>query len=158
MTASTAVHLELYSRTHCPKPIAARLDDRRSALERLADQRSWTVGVTRWPTKIELTDDGQTSSVAEHVHEVFDRWATETGVSLDPAFERRDCYSWTSGDPCEALVLPVACLAIRRNGDLEGVYPHRDDEEVRTITDGIDALRAGEVLTDDHERSPELVP
>jgi len=158
MTPSTAVHLELYVRTHCPNPIAARLDALRSELEDLADERGWTVGVTHWPTKIELTADGSTSSVAEHVHDALDTWAAGADVSLDPAFERRDCYSWTTGDPCEALVFPVACLAIRHDGDLEGVYPHRDDEGVKTIPDGIAALRAGEVLTDDRERSPELAP
>lgn len=142
MTPDTDIHLELYVRTQPPAPIAARLDSLRSTLQTLADARGWTVGVTEWPTKIELTGDAPAASVVEHVHAAFDDWATQAGVSLDPAFQTRDCYSWRSGEPCEALVLPVACLAVSRDDDLESVYPHRDEEGMHTIPDAIERLES----------------
>ena len=159
MTSPTDIHLELHVRTHPPEPIAARLDALRSELECLADARDWTLGVTHWPSKIELNGGASTDSAATFVHAAFDAWATEAGVSLAPAFERRNCYSWTNGDPCEALIFPVACLAVARDGDLEAVYPHRDGDEVYTIPDAVERLRADGIVTVDHEHSrPELAP
>ena len=159
MTPSTDVHLELYVRTHLPDPTRARLDALQSELEALVDARGWTVGVTRWPAKVELTDDEATDSVVEHVYSAFSAWERQVDVSLDPCFETRRCYSWTSGDPCDALVLPVACLAITRDDDLEVVYPHRDDDGVRTIADAIDRIRADETAMTGRERTrSELTP
>lgn len=148
MTPDTDIHLELYVRRRPPAPTAARLDGLRSALQTLAEARDWTVGVTEWPAKVELTGASTTESVAEPVHGAFERWATQSGVSLDPAFEIRDCYSWETGAPCQALVLPVACLAVRRDGDLESVYPHRHETSIYTIPDAIEQLEGEPVPTD----------
>lgn len=159
MTPSTDVHLELYVRTRLPDPTSARLDAIRSELECLAETRDWTLGVTHWPTKVEHTADAATESVVEHVYSAASAWARQAGVSLDPCFETRRCYSWTSGDPCEMLVLPVACLTITRDGDLQAVYPHRDEDGVQTIPDAIDTLRADEGVATDPERPrTELTP
>lgn len=153
MTTHTDIHLELYVRDQPPTPTAARLASLRTEVATLADAREWSVSVTQWPTKVELSGASETASVVEHVHAAFDAWARQSGASLDPAFEIRNCYSWTSGDPCEALVLPVACLAVVRDGDLESVYPHRDEAGVHTIPDAIDRLDADPVGADpDPER------
>lgn len=160
MTPRTDTHLELYCRTETPEPIDSRLATLRADLASLAGDRGWSFGVTRWPTKVELTDDRPTESVVEHVYDRFTTWAEDRDVSLDPAFDVRDCYSWTTGDPCQALVMPVACLAVSRGDDLVSIYPHESDGTTYTIEDAIDALERGEDLpvAEREPRRVELTP
>ncbi|MFB6189291.1 MAG: HTH domain-containing protein [Halapricum sp.] len=144
MTPRTDTHLELYLRTQTPAPISRRLAALRSELAALALDHGWSFGVTFWPTKIEFAPRGSRDSIAHHVYDLVTEWAARNGASLDPAFETRRCYSWETGEPYEALVLPVACLVVERDGDLASVYPHCDETGVHTIAEAITALQTTE--------------
>jgi len=81
--------------------------------------------------------------------EAMERWATDNGCSLVPAFDRHDRHSAFTGDDA-VVTLPVACVAYFEDDDLVGVYPHAGPCGHCTVADGLDrieaALLSGEFL------------
>lgn len=99
--------------------------------------------VTTWPSRVELRSSPD--DAAARAYEEFSEWAEDEGVALEPAFNVRDYESEFTGEKGTALITPVACLAVYRDGELATVYPHADDEAVRTVEDGIEELEAAEL-------------
>jgi len=96
------------------------------------------VEVTTWPSRVELRSSPDEAAAA--AYEEFSEWADDEGVALEPAFNVRDYESEFTGENGTALVTPVACLAVYRDGDLAAVYPHVEGGTVLTVEDGIERL------------------
>jgi hypothetical protein len=92
--------------------------------------------VKLWPEKICLTSDTGESSVLDH-YDRFQTWADDSGVSLEPAFIRRERTPLVSDDSDTVLVLPVLCLAIRVDGELVCVAPHSTETTAYTVKDAL---------------------
>lgn len=97
-----------------------------------------------WPDRIALGDTGPHQEAIE-VFEQFDRWATQQGVSIRPPFDVRTTTSLITDETKEVLVMPGMCLAVYRNQQLIGVYPHSTAADTYTVTEALAALRTGEL-------------
>lgn len=80
---------------------------------------------------------GTRETVAE-----FERWATEQGCTLRPAFDWRSADSEADEGRNGLIVTPLITLAVYDGERLRAVYPHMDDDEVHTVHDGIEALES----------------
>lgn len=102
------------------------------------------VRVTYWNRLSTGEDRDETVAI-----EALERWATDNGCSLVPAFERRERHSAFIGDDF-VVTLPVVAVACWEGGRLVGVYPHAGPCGHCTVADGLDrveaALRSGERL------------
>lgn len=99
--------------------------------------------VDAWGASVRATGGNDVAAVQETVDE-FTCWAERNDCSLTPAFEWRATDSFLDEEPESesVVVLPLLCLAVYDDGKLEAVYPHRDDDEVHTIHDGVEALES----------------
>lgn len=70
----------------------------------------------------------------------FRAWAEANGASLLPFFDERTQHSKITGEEHSELVFPMMCMAVYRDDDLVGVYPHADGESVQTIPDFLASL------------------
>lgn len=70
----------------------------------------------------------------------FRTWAEANGVSLLPFFDERTQHSKITGETHSEIVFPMMCMAVYRDDDLVGVYPHADDDSVRTVPDFLASL------------------
>ncbi len=70
----------------------------------------------------------------------FESWAEETGVSLQPFFQTRECFTPSEGEHTDWLVMPAFCVAVYAETDLSAVYPHADGNDTQTVEDGLQAL------------------
>lgn len=95
-----------------------------------------------WPDSVRLPDPASHDRVVD-AYRLFREWAEDQGVDLDPAFIRRECRSQFTGAAWEELITPVICLAVYREGELVGVYPHTDDGEVVTVGDALAGIETG---------------
>jgi hypothetical protein len=89
-----------------------------------------------WPDEIRLTDDTEETAVRAHYRQ-FQAWAESEGVSLEPAFTRRERTTPVSDGSDTVLVLPVLCLAIRIDGELVSVAPHTTGTTPYTVMDAL---------------------
>ncbi len=105
-------------------------------------------------------ETGRGEEVLERVG-TFRRWATRTGVSLEPFFDARATTSRITGEEYTTLRLPVAALAEYENDDPVYVTPHEDHGTVRTVADRLDRFEQGLDSSGDragHERDREEGP
>ncbi len=100
--------------------------------QRLVDE----VVVTYWNRLSTGVDPRETSDI-----EAMEQWATDSGCSLVPAFDRHDRHSAFLGDD-SVVTLPVACVAYWEDNDLVGVYPHAGPCGHCTVADGLDRIEA----------------
>lgn len=71
----------------------------------------------------------------------FESWADRHGVSLAPAFERREIGSLVAEETHEAIVPPLVCLALYdRDDEVRAVYPHADGDRIYTVADGVEGI------------------
>lgn len=89
-----------------------------------------------WPDEVRLTDDTEGTDILTHYRE-FQTWAESEGVSLEPAFTRRERTPLVSDDTETFLRLPVLCLAIYNDGDLVSVAPHTTSRSPYTVRDAL---------------------
>jgi hypothetical protein len=137
--SSTGTRVELFARASLPEVAARRRDEVAGRLERLAGEGHVDdVTIHTWTKKVPLSgeSDGPTR------YDRFSAWAETTGVSLEPFFDTRRCYSAETGERGTWLVRPVLCLAVYRDGDLDAVYPHSTDEGSRSVLDCLNAIGA----------------
>lgn len=83
-----------------------------------------------------LTDTAVVSWRDCDVEDVFEEFRAAAGGSLAPHFESR-----AGGD---AIDVPEICIAIRRDGELTGLYPRRKDRSDQSVEDCIRALCSGD--------------
>lgn len=89
-----------------------------------------------WPEEICFTGNTPVEFVLDH-YEQFRAWADDEGVSLEPAFERRERSTLLSDETNTFLVLPAVCLAIYVDGTLVSVAPHSTETETHTVEDAL---------------------
>jgi hypothetical protein len=139
MTHSTRA--ELFLRESVPDGAAteqARIQGRLRALAAagvIAD-----LSVRRWPHRVTVGDAHARREFA--LYREFEAWAAAHGVRLAPAFERHDCYNGFTDSRYTTVVLPVVCLALYVDDDLDAVYPYSSATGIRTVLDGISMLEA----------------
>jgi DNA-binding Lrp family transcriptional regulator len=90
-----------------------------------------------WNSRVELS--GAETQPDVTVYREFSSWADAAGVDIDPFFTVRERESFVDGTARE-LILPVMCLAVRDDGELRTVAPHRNGSETNTVQDCLDAL------------------
>lgn len=94
-----------------------------------------------WPRSVSLDDyRGQpTDPVLEMITDI-ESWADREGVSVNPPIDVRT-HEWKiTGELDKQLTTPHMGLAIFEDDELRRFYPHRTDEEVRTVADGLEHL------------------
>lgn len=145
------IRVELYARSSLPTAAERRRATVERRLENLADAGHVTQLETEtWETKVPLDE----SSPEWDRYDEFADWADEVGVSLEPFFDTRDCYSMTTGERGERLVLPALCIAIYRDDRLQTVYPHSTPQGSRSVLDCLNAIETVETEPRDFERRP----
>lgn len=82
------------------------------------------------------------------VYETFAAWATDSQVSLRPAFGIRDATSLITGDSTRELVTPVLSVGVYTARDLVAVFPHTTDAGTYTVEDLVSALEEGAAIED----------
>ena len=90
-----------------------------------------------WPRVVSL--DELKSSRRDGVIEAFrdfQEWAEDEGVSICPPFSVRDYL------PRTRIYTPHMAMAIYEAGEIKHVYPHRCEEGLETIADGLKRLEA----------------
>lgn len=149
MTGESVPAVTAYVR---PSLVHSPLDDRLSALERLAEEgRIESLDVVPWPAEIPYREEPATDGFLETYHR-FQAWAADAGVELHPPFEHRHVSSMFTGES-NSLLLPAFCIAVATDGDLAGVYPHGTGPDHVSAADAIDRLRRGEEAVDERPTS-----
>lgn len=140
---SKQLHVEFYTRSYMPDGAE---DSQRRILERLnhlhergiLDSCECHIWGKRVPTSMdrpEWFDNDAIETVGQ-----FRAWAEHNGVSLLPFFDERTQESKITGEEYSEIVFPIMCMAVYREGDLTGVYPHADDDSTVTIDDYLSKL------------------
>lgn len=96
------------------------------------------VAVHDWPPAISLT--GAANGRELEVYETFAEWATDSEVSLRPAFGIRDVTSMITGESKRELVTPVLSVGVYTSCELVGVFPATTDAGTYTVEDLVSAL------------------
>lgn len=163
------LRVDCYVRSTVPMAITATIDTVVERLHRLCVHGYITdYQLTQWPperhavdkteTKQELTRHGLVSK--------FERWATQHGHSLEPAFCREEIPSSPlglgAGEPRERVQVPLIALALSTDEDdtntnrdpetLHGIVPYTDqryidDERTYTVNEWLSAVEIHENLT-----------
>lgn len=122
-----------------------RIADQLSELEREGVLDSYEVIVWGRELRLQgaLAGSEYHRTVLDHV-ESFDEWATRTGASLDPLFQRDHVESTLADEAYDRIALPVACLAVYRADDLDGVFPCRTAGGLCTILDYLEHVASDE--------------
>lgn len=126
------VRVSLYVRADhgTTEDLVDRLDDLREG------GRIDSYEVSTWPSRIDASHD---SSELRKVQE-FMEWAGQNDVSLHPGFSWRELESSFTGEVSEVVVLPSVAVAVYRDGELRGVAPCRDGNEVFGVRDYLDEI------------------
>lgn len=130
----------LFERRELPPPAQERADSVYERLRPLAaagelgsiDRVEW---VKRTP--VDACDCDVRDTYLE-----FSSWASEQGVRLSPFFDTRKCFTPEERDYTDWLVMPAFSLVVYEGDSVSAVYPHADDEESRTVMDGLARLEA----------------
>jgi len=129
---------ELVVRCYVRASVAAEPPD--ETIKRLRAQetagRIERMHVEVWPDKIRLSDRTSNDRIVD-TYRLFERWADNNGVDLEPAFVWRNCESVFTNSSWEELILPVICLAVYRDGEFVAVYPHSNGGETVTVRDAL---------------------
>lgn len=94
--------------------------------------------VEQWPTRSNVPSGGP----ADPVVDTYDEFKTAAGegVHLDPFFDDRPGIGRSS----RVIVFPVIAIAVRREGELTGLYPCWKDGHHHSVEEALDALESGE--------------
>ena len=103
--------------------------------------------VTAWPATVRQSRNTIQRQTFEHYHE-FTTWARANGVTL-VGFETTETTSVLADEPQIVLQTPMIGLTIHVDGELAGIFPHRDGDEQYTVADAIAALRTNSLLRDE---------
>ncbi|WP_246982445.1 HTH domain-containing protein [Halorientalis marina] len=138
---SEGVRVELYARSSLPTVATRRRESVENRLEETVEEgHIETIETETYRKKVPLDEP----SPERALYERFEEWASDVGVSLDPFFDTRECYSMDTGERGQRLVLPALCIAIYRNDRLQTVYPHSTPQGSRTVLDCLNAIETVE--------------
>ncbi|MFC6730448.1 HTH domain-containing protein [Natronoarchaeum mannanilyticum] len=139
------LELDVYMRAFAPDAARRRQE---AMLERMRELRdrgtAEAVSVTRWSNQVSVSPArDRDPPVGVETYRELDAATDGTELSIEPFFRER---SGAGGDRT-VLSLPVLCVAIRRDGEITGVYPSSAPDGSYSVTDCLDALAAGDDLT-----------
>lgn len=110
----------LYLRGSAPTAVRDGQADVRARIEALAEAGILLDhNVSEWPAKAIVLNDRPADPAIDIYDEFAAAVATRLRVELEPFFENWSDLGWAQ----RMVVFPVACLAIRRENDLTGLYP-----------------------------------
>lgn len=136
---SEGMRVELYARRSLPEIAANRRDQVAGRLKQLADDGHVSeVEIHSWDKKVSIDAECREMDL----YEEFSTWATEVGVSLEPFFDTRNCYSMETGEKGDRLVFPALCVAVYRDDTLQSVYPHSTNDGSRSVMDCLRAIES----------------
>lgn len=144
--AKSGTCIELFVRSQSAsavRPQQQAVIERLASLERRGVIDEFDVRV--WGAEMCLTTASEeTTCYTETIDrlEAFETWASRAGVSLDRTFQHRDRQSTVTGEDYTAIIVPVMCLVVYRDGELRCVSPHDDEAVTRTVHDVLDCLAA----------------
>lgn len=101
------------------------------------------LSVRTWPDRVVLRPATRDADPVERF-EKFRAWADRHGVSIVPPFAVRERATLVD-DPAAVLVVPALCLAVRVDGELASVVPHRTGTTEYAVDDLLADLEAGTV-------------
>lgn len=129
----------LYLRSSAPDVARERQHATIERVERLEAAGAFeSVEIVSWQNRVSDPADGPGSEAVAR----YDEFVEAVGArSLEPFFEERPGV----GRLERVVVLPVICIAARREGELVGVYPRWNDGTHESIEDALDALAEGDV-------------
>ena len=131
----------LYLRVGAPTAARDRQADARARVDALAGAGLLPdLSVSEWPSKAVVPTDGPADTAVETYDEFATVAARRPGLHLDPFFEDRPGVGRTD----RVVVLPVACIAVRREGELTGLYPCWNEGSHDAVENGLAALESGE--------------
>lgn len=154
-TSGGRVVVDCFVRTDAiSDPVEARVESLRAlASDGIVD----TLSVETWPAEVVLTPLTEGTSPVERFR-TFERWAAQWGADIEPAFRRVTRRSDMTGETREVLRTPALCLAVRVDGRLREVFPHRSKDTTYTVGDAIEALESGLVAVDESVEDPTSSP
>ncbi|MDY7081766.1 MAG: HTH domain-containing protein [Halobacteria archaeon] len=91
-----------------------------------------------WPGKVESS----VKCEALDKFEIFEEWADENGITLEPYFKRENVYSSFTDDEKEIVVFPTVCVSVYEDGELLEVYPHSDGSHRYSVDDYLSFLES----------------
>jgi hypothetical protein len=145
-----AISLTLYLRAS-PSSVAARRQQ--SVLDTLGqlaeDDALPALSVERWSRRVNVPvpEDGSEDAAAVELYEELEAVADRVDARLDPFFEEREAAGGllSSGPPAQqVIVFPVVCVAVRRAGEVTGLYPCWKDGVHHSVEDCLGALAAAD--------------
>lgn len=143
VTAETplSASVTLYLRVGAPTAARDRQTDARARVEALVDAGLLPdLTVEEWPSKAVVPNDGPADPAVEIYDEFAEAAAARPGLHLDPFFEDRSGVGRTD----RVVVLPVVCIAVRRQEELTGLYPCWNEGNHDAVEDGLAALESGD--------------
>jgi len=138
--------VSLYARA-APTPVGKRRqEDVRDRLDALAGAgRIPAVDVEQWPGQTTVRDAERSPAAA--LYEEFAAAADAADARLEPFFRDRPGVSGLLQDTTggRQLTLPVVAVAVRRDGNIVGLYPCYRGGTHHRVEDCVDALEAGKL-------------
>ncbi|WP_408958454.1 HTH domain-containing protein [Natrinema sp. 74] len=141
------VRVEVFLRQCASPDVVDTLGETVARSRRLEQRDGHTdVRIKTWgsvcPAIESLSDSGRSVSVTV---DAFQSWADREGYTLRPAFERRETASrFGRGATAEEIRVPVVCVAVYEDDDLECVAPCTDGDRTYTVEQCLDALEDGQ--------------
>lgn len=139
----------LYLRGGAAGAVGRRQEALRDRFEGIADREDLAdAEVERWATSVATPVSAPESDAAAAVAVYRDLEAAvdAAGGRLEPFFERQERRGGLLVGRPEGhrITFPVACLVIRREGDVTGLYPCWLEGTHHSVEDGLAALEAGD--------------
>lgn len=134
--------VEVYVR---PQQLMEPIDSKIDTLQRLESAgHIAALSMHTWPESITLSEQTPYSN-AINAFERIEAWADEHGMSIRPPFSVRTTTSTFTNETRTKLRTPVICLAVYDGEQLATVFPHSRGDDQYSVTDGIAALKTGEL-------------
>lgn len=149
------LRVKFYTRSFMPNGAE---DVQERVLDQLADLREHGI-LSEFECEVwgkRVCTSGRSKQFGQHAIDTvgqFRTWAEANDVSILPFFDERTSHSKITGETYSEIVFPMMCLAVYRDDDLVGVYPHADGDSVRTVPDFLASL-AEDTETRDEPRQP----
>lgn len=144
--SSRTIRVEVFIRKCAPPDVIDTLRETVARSRRLEGRDGTTdVRVKTWgsvrPAIEALSDSGPSVSLTV---DAFQSWADREGYTLRPAFERHETSGrYGRGATAEEIRVPVVCVAVYEDDDLECVAPCSDGDRTYTVQECLEALEDG---------------
>lgn len=146
--AGATLSATLYLRSGAAGTVERRQAALRDRFEGIRQSNALDAGtVERWANSIvtPVADNEPDAAAAVAVFRELEAAIEAAGGRLQPFFERQTRHGGLLvGEPDgQRLTFPVACLVVRREGEVTGLYPCRLEGTHHSLEDGLAALEAG---------------